>query len=100
MPILPAVIFLGIGAGGLFPLALMLPIIETRTPEEAGTWSAMSQMGGYIMGGFGPFLIGLIFDISGHFQAAIVAMLAIVMLMIGVQLSMKLGKKRDEVSSS
>ncbi|MEW4102788.1 MFS transporter [Bacillus sp. PPSBB_11] len=99
MPILPAVIFLGIGAGGLFPLALMLPIIETRTPEEAGTWSAMSQMGGYIMGGFGPFLIGLIFDISGHFQAAIVAMLAIVMLMIGVQLSMKLGKKRDEVSN-
>lgn len=99
MPILPAVIFLGIGAGGLFPLALMLPIIETRTPEEAGTWSAMSQMGGYIMGGFGPFLIGLIFDISGHFQAAIVAMLVIVMLMIGVQLSMKLGKKRDEVSN-
>nr|WP_283775699.1 MFS transporter [Bacillus altitudinis] len=99
MPILPAVIFLGIGAGGLFPLALMLPIIETRTPEEAGTWSAMSQMGGYIMGGFGPFLIGLIFDISGHFQAAIVAMLAIVMLMIGVQLSMKLGKKCDEVSN-
>ncbi|OJT54551.1 CynX/NimT family MFS transporter [Bacillus altitudinis] len=95
MPILPAVIFLGIGAGGLFPLALMLPIIETRTPEEAGTWSAMSQMGGYIMGGFGPFLIGLIFDISGHFQAAIVAMLAIVVLMIGVQLSMKLGKKRE-----
>jgi len=99
MPILPAVIFLGIGAGGLFPLALMLPIIETRTPEEAGTWSAMSQMGGYIMGGFGPFLIGLIFDISGHFQAAIVAMLAIVVLMIGVQLSMKLGGKRDEVSN-
>ncbi|SFX43977.1 MFS transporter, CP family, cyanate transporter [Bacillus altitudinis] len=99
MPILPAVIFLGIGAGGLFPLALMLPIIETRTPEEAGTWSAMSQMGGYVMGGFGPFLIGLIFDISGHFQAAIVAMLAIVMLMIGVQLSMKLGKKREEVSN-
>ncbi|MGD6976225.1 CynX/NimT family MFS transporter [Bacillus altitudinis] len=99
MPILPAVIFLGIGAGGLFPLALMLPIIETRTPEEAGTWSAMSQMGGYIMGGFGPFLIGLIFDISGHFQAAIVAMLAIVMLMIGVQLSMKLGGKREEGSN-
>ncbi len=46
------------------------------------------------------FLIGLIFDISGHFQAAIFAMLAIVMLMIGVQLSMKLGGKREEGSSS
>ncbi|MCK6161966.1 MFS transporter [Bacillus sp. NMCC4] len=99
MPILPAVIFLGIGAGGLFPLALMLPIIETRTPEEAGTWSAMSQMGGYIMGGFGPFFIGLVFDLSGHFQASIVAMLVIVSLMIGVQLSMKLGRKEEEVSS-
>ncbi|MEH7803441.1 MULTISPECIES: MFS transporter [Bacillus] len=95
MPILPAVIFLGMGAGGLFPLALMLPIIETRTPEEAGTWSAMSQMGGYIMGGFGPFFIGLVFDLSGHFYASIVAMLVIVMLMIGVQLSMNLGKKRE-----
>ncbi|WP_458110253.1 MFS transporter [Bacillus zhangzhouensis] len=94
LPILPAVIFLGMGAGGLFPLALMLPIIETRTPEEAGTWSAMSQMGGYIMGGFGPFFIGLVFDLSGHFHASIVAMLVIVMLMIGVQLSMNLGKQR------
>ncbi|MDM5319544.1 MFS transporter [Bacillus altitudinis] len=99
MPILPAVIFLGIGAGGLFPLALMLPIIETRTPEEAGTWSAMSQMGGYIMGGFGPFFIGLVFDLSGHFQASIIAMLVIVLLMIGVQLSMKLGRKEEETSS-
>ena len=52
------------------------------------------------MGGFGPFLIGLIFDVSGHFQAAIFAMLAIVMLMIGVQLSMKLGGKHEEGSSS
>ena len=95
MPILPAVIFLGMGAGGLFPLALMLPIMETNTPEEAGTWSAMSQMGGYIVGGFGPFFIGLVFDLSGHFYASIVAMLVIVMLMIGVQLSMNLGKKRE-----
>lgn len=99
MPILPAVIFLGMGAGGLFPLALMLPIIETDTPEEAGTWSAMSQMGGYIMGGFGPFIIGLVFDLSGHFYASIVAMLVIVMLMISVQLSMNLGKK-SEVGSN
>ncbi|RUK46717.1 MFS transporter [Bacillus safensis] len=95
MPILPAVIFLGMGAGGLFPLALMLPIMETNTPEEAGTWSAMSQMGGYIVGGFGPFFIGLVFDLSGHFYASIVAMVVIVMLMIGVQLSMNLGKKRE-----
>jgi CP family cyanate transporter-like MFS transporter len=90
---LVAVVFLGIGAGGLFPLALMLPITETRNAEEAGTWSAMTQMGGYIMGAFGPLLIGWIYDFSGNFGASISGMLIIVLLMIGTQLSMSLGKK-------
>jgi len=94
-PLLPAVLFLGIGAGGLFPLALMLPITETRTAEEAGTWSAMSQMGGYIMGAFGPLFIGWIYDLSGNFNASIIAMLMIVMLMIGIQMSMTLGKATE-----
>ncbi|WP_145049089.1 CynX/NimT family MFS transporter [Paenibacillus xylanexedens] len=97
-PMLPAVLFLGIGAGGLFPLALMLPIMETRTAEEAGTWSAMSQMGGYILGAFGPLFIGWMFDLTGQFYASIIAMLVIVMLMIGVQFSMNLGKKDKEGS--
>ncbi|WP_338539680.1 CynX/NimT family MFS transporter [Paenibacillus tundrae] len=95
-PMLPAVLFLGIGAGGLFPLALMLPIMETRSAEEAGTWSAMSQMGGYILGAFGPLFIGWMFDLTGQFYAPIIAMLVIVMLMIGVQFSMNIVKKDKE----
>jgi CP family cyanate transporter-like MFS transporter len=86
LPMLPAVIFLGIGAGGLFPLALMLPIVETDTPEEAGAWSAMSQCGGYIIGAMGPLLIGVIYDSSGSYMAALLAMLVIIVAMIGVQL--------------
>ncbi|MCC3375076.1 CynX/NimT family MFS transporter [Cohnella sp. REN36] len=86
LPMLPAVIFLGIGAGGLFPLALMLPIVETNTSEEAGAWSAMSQCGGYIIGAMGPLLIGAIYDHSGTFNAALLAMLVIIVAMIGVQL--------------
>ncbi|MGO4527909.1 CynX/NimT family MFS transporter [Paenibacillus sp. 2TAF8] len=96
VPMLLAVIFLGIGAGGLFPLALMLPIMATNTAEEAGSWSAMSQMGGYIMGAFGPLIIGWIFDLSGRFNVSIVAMLVIVMLMISVQLSINMGGKAVE----
>jgi len=98
IPMLPAVLLLGIGAGGLFPLALMLPIIETRTAEEAGSWAAMSQMGGYIMGAFGPLFIGWIFDASERVYTPIIVMLVIVMLMISVQLSMRLGKKGEEVT--
>ncbi|KEQ25685.1 MFS transporter [Paenibacillus tyrfis] len=86
LPMLPAVICLGLGAGGLFPLALMLPIVETNTSEEAGAWSAMSQCGGYIIGAMGPLLIGAIYDYSGSFNAALLSMLVITVAMIGVQL--------------
>ncbi|MCU6709979.1 MFS transporter [Paenibacillus sp. J5C_2022] len=86
LPMLPAVICLGIGAGGLFPLALMLPIVETNTSEEAGAWSAMSQCGGYIIGAMGPLLIGTIHDYSGSFMPALIVMLVITAVMIGVQL--------------
>lgn len=99
LPMLPAVILLGIGAGGLFPLALMLPIVETDTPEEAGAWSAMSQCGGYIIGAMGPLLIGAIYDSSGSFMAALVAMLAVIVVMIGVQLVITGGKSEGEVSA-
>jgi CP family cyanate transporter-like MFS transporter len=93
VPMLPAVLFLGVGAGALFPLALMLPIVETHTAEEAGAWSAMSQMGGYIMGALGPLFLGWTFDLSGHLIAPVMTMLVIVLLMIGLQLSMAAGKK-------
>lgn len=99
LPMLPAVIFLGIGAGGLFPLALMLPIVETDTPEEAGAWSAMSQCGGYIIGAMGPLLIGVIYDSSGSFIAALLAMLVIIVAMIGVQLLITSRKTEGHTST-
>ncbi|MFC5406294.1 CynX/NimT family MFS transporter [Cohnella soli] len=98
LPMLPAVIFLGIGAGGLFPLALMLPIVETNTSEEAGAWSAMSQCGGYIIGAMGPLLIGAIYDHSGNFNAALLVMLVIIVAMIGVQLLIT--SRKAEVQTS
>jgi len=94
VPMLPAVLLLGVGAGGLFPLGLMLPVMETQSPEEAGTWAAMSQMGGYTMGAFGPLFIGWIYDLSGHYNASITAMIVIVLLMIGVQLSISVRSQR------
>ncbi|PUA37056.1 MFS transporter [Paenibacillus elgii] len=98
LPMLPAVICLGIGAGGLFPLALMLPIVETDTSEEAGAWSAMTQCGGYIIGAMGPLLIGAIYDYSGSFIAALLSMLVITVAMIGVQLLIT-GRKTEGQAS-
>lgn len=100
LPLLPAVILMGIGAGGLFPMALMLPIIETDTPEEAGSWSAMSQCGGYIIGAAGPLLIGVIYDATGSFLSALISMLVIVAAMIVVQLLITAGKEQRVSAAS
>ncbi len=88
LPMLPAVISLGIGAGGLFPLALMLPIAEAGTPEEAGGWSAMTQGGGYVLGALGPLTIGALRDVSGGFAAALTFMLVLIAAMIALQWNM------------
>lgn len=61
-------ILLGIGLGGLFPLALMLPLDETNTSEDASAWTAMMQSGGYMIGGLIPVLAGIIRDFSRSYQ--------------------------------
>lgn len=81
----PAVLLIGIGAGGLFPIVLMLPIVETNSPQEAGAWSAMNQGGGYIIASMGPLLVGTMQDYFGGFEAPLIAMIAIASIMVVVQ---------------
>lgn len=87
LPVSPwlAIAILGIGAGGLFPLALMLPIQEANNAAEANAWSAMTQSGGYILGAIGPLIVGLLFDYSGNFMTAQWGLGVMIILMIGVQ---------------
>ncbi|PKH10091.1 CynX/NimT family MFS transporter [Planomicrobium sp. MB-3u-38] len=58
----PAAICLGITLGGLFPLALMMPLDENATPDDVNSWTAMIQSGGYIISALTPFAIGLFYD--------------------------------------
>jgi CP family cyanate transporter-like MFS transporter len=81
-----AAIPLGIGAGGLFPIALMLPIDETRSTQEASAWSAMTQSGGYMLGALGPLLIGWIHDATDSFVQAFYVLAIIIVLQIIAQL--------------
>lgn len=61
----PAAIFLGAALGGLFPIALLMPLDETSSAEDANSWTAMIQSGGYLMAGVSPFVIGLLYDSFG-----------------------------------
>ncbi|SFI96773.1 MFS transporter [Brevibacillus centrosporus] len=83
MSVWAATVFLGMGAGGLFPLALLLPLGEASTPEEATSWSAQTQFGGYLIGSTGPFVIGLTLDIfDNSYTPALVAMMVVLVILI------------------
>lgn len=96
-PFLSAVL-LGIGAGGLFPLALMLPLLMTQRAEEASAWSSLSQGGGYILGALGPLAVGRILDASGSFQLALTGLAVVTVLMIAVQLMIGRSSREGTVS--
>lgn len=80
-----AALLIGIGAGGLFPLNLLLPLDTTGDPQQAATWSAMAQSAGYVIGATGPFILGWIHDATDGFSAAIIVLIVINLTMIAVQ---------------
>ena len=80
-----ATIFIGVGAGGLFSLNLLLPLDATDNPQEAAAWSAMTQSAGYVIGATGPLILGWIHDATDSFSSAIAGLIVISVLMIIVQ---------------
>ncbi len=67
-------IALGIGAGGLFPLALTLPVDNSADEEEAGRLTAMTFFVGYMLSALGPFAIGGIRDVTSSYLVPFVAL--------------------------
>jgi MFS transporter, CP family, cyanate transporter len=82
----PASILLGFTLGGLFPLALLLPLDETTDSKETNAWTAMVQSGGFIMGGLVPLAIGILYDYSGTHQMTYYVMLVLIVGMFVVTL--------------
>lgn len=89
-----AAIFLGVGAGGLFSLNLLLPLDATSIAQEAAAWSAMTQSAGYVIGATGPFLLGWIHDATNSFSSAIKGLIFINLAMIVVQVAATTGGQR------
>ncbi|MET0785678.1 MAG: MFS transporter [Paenisporosarcina sp.] len=87
----PASILLGLTLGGLFPLALLLPLDETTDARETNAWTAMVQTGGFIMGGLTPLSIGILYDITGTHQITyyVLLMLIVGMFVVTILLNKK-----------
>ncbi|NIF21687.1 MFS transporter [Pantoea sp. Acro-835] len=54
-----AAVLLGIATGGLFPIALLLPLEFSSSREEATRISGVTQSGGYLLGGAMPWVAGI-----------------------------------------
>ncbi|MEV5542852.1 MFS transporter [Saccharopolyspora shandongensis] len=76
---LPVVWALAIGIGmSAFPLALVLISLRTANAADTGSLSAMSQSVGYLIASFGPFLFGVLHDVTGTWSASLLAIVVIV----------------------
>ena len=81
-----AAVLLGIGTGGLFPIALSLPLIFSKSGHETTRLSSLSQSGGYALGGLLPWLTGVTVPMLGATVAVVVlcvTMLIVLMIVIG-----------------
>ncbi|WP_269049840.1 MFS transporter [Sporosarcina sp. G11-34] len=84
---------MGIPLGGLFPVALLLPLDETETPEETNAWTAMMQTGGFIIGGLLPLLIAVVYDGTTNHHYTFGIMLSLYVLMF--ILTFLIGDKKE-----
>ncbi|UPM44986.1 MFS transporter [Halocatena salina] len=75
-------VLLGFGTAGSFTLGLTLPVDYAPTPDTAGLLSSVVLGVGYLIGAFGPFVIGWMRDLTGGYQVPFsgLAVLNIIML--------------------
>ena len=68
---------IGVGCGSALSLALSFFVLRASNTAQATALSAMAQSIGYLLAAFGPVSLGLMRDINGHWQWALVLLLAL-----------------------
>jgi CP family cyanate transporter-like MFS transporter len=78
------VVVLGLGVGGLFPLALTLPLDYSADADEAGRLTAMTFFVGYVVAAVGPVAVGALRDATGGYAVPFVALATLSLGMLAV----------------
>ena len=66
--------------GLLFPLALVLISIRSRTPESAVLLSSFVQSTGYVLAAIFPLLVGILHDATGGWAVPLIAVAAVLVI--------------------
>ncbi|MGI2326954.1 MFS transporter [Planococcus sp. YIM B11945] len=72
---------LGLTLGGLFPIALLMPLDENSTAEGVNSWASMIQFGGYVISGVMPVAIGMSYDKFGNHDISLGVLLVFIVLL-------------------
>jgi CP family cyanate transporter-like MFS transporter len=73
---------LGIGQGGALGLALVLPVLRGASAAAVASLTAMTLAVGYALAAFGPFIAGVLHDVTGSWTASVLFMLVVTVLEI------------------
>lgn len=69
-------VLLGFMLGGLFPIALLMPLDENKRADDVNSWTAMIQSGGYIISSAMPFFIGFLYDAYGSHDLTLLLLIS------------------------
>lgn len=97
---IPALLLLGFGIGGLFPMSLIIIVDHLQKASQAGALMGFVQGGGYVVASIMPFAAGVIRDYFNDLTMAWVVMLVaiVVQLMMVPFLSPKYSLSTDDWS--
>lgn len=90
------VVVSGIGQGGLFNLALVLPVDYAPTPNATGQVSSMVFGVGYLLASIGPVVVGWLHDFLGGYEVSFLVLGGISIVMLGASLRFRPG---DEIKN-
>jgi MFS transporter, CP family, cyanate transporter len=71
------VVLLGLGQGASFSLALTFFALRSPDPGHAAALSGMAQSVGYLLAAGGPFLFGVLRDVTGEWKVPLALLLAV-----------------------
>jgi MFS transporter, CP family, cyanate transporter len=77
------VVLLGIGQQALFPLALTLVVLRSRSVSETASLSTMMQSGGYLFAAAGPIAAGALHDATGSWRPTLAVLVGLSLLQMG-----------------
>ena len=83
---------IGLVLGGTFGLALLLIVLRSDNAETATELSGIVQSIGYLIAATGPFVVGLIYDLTGIWNYALVLLIAVAI----IKLVMGVGVGKDQ----